>query len=131
MMDESMTICQSDRQLISNLAQKIVRHGMAIPAIFFLDMVKYLSFFGGQLMVFFGPIITVFFPSHSYYKIAELLEDRKNVEFLFTEIERLIKGTDIAYFNASIPQDFDIFGNGIGGQFIRYKSSLAMIYMHA
>ena len=84
-----MTICQSDRQLILNLAQKIVRHGMAIPAIFFLEMVKYLSFFGGQLMIFFGPIITAFIPSHSYYKIAELLEDKKNVEFLLIQIERL------------------------------------------
>ena len=89
MMDNSAAISQSDKQLISNLAGKIVRHGMAIPAIFFLEMVKYLSFFGGQLMVFFGPIITVFIPSHSYYKIAELLEDRKNVEFLLVKIEHL------------------------------------------
>ena len=89
MMDNSAAISQSDKQLISNLAGKIVRHGMAIPAIFFLEMVKYLSFFGGQLMVFFGPIITVFIPSHSYYKIAELLEDRKNVEFLLVQIEQL------------------------------------------
>ena len=89
MMDNIAAISQSDKQLISNLAGKIVRHGMAIPAIFFLEMVKYLSFFGGQLMVFFGPIITVFIPSHSYYKIAELLEDRKNVEFLLVQIEQL------------------------------------------
>ena len=89
MMDNSAIISQSDKQLISNLAGKIVRHGMAIPAILFLEMVKYLSFFGGQLMVFFGPIITVFIPSHSYYKIAELLEDRKNVEFLLVQIEHL------------------------------------------
>ena len=89
MMDNSATISQSDKQLISNFAGKIVRHGMAIPAILFLEMVKYLSFFGGQLMVFFGPIITVFIPSHSYYKIAELLEDRKNVEFLLVQIEQL------------------------------------------
>ena len=89
MMDESMSICQSDKQLISSLAQKIVRHGMAVPAIFFLEMVKYLSFFGGQIMIFFGPIITVFIPSHSYYKMAELLEDKKNVEFLLIQIERL------------------------------------------
>ena len=88
-MDNSAAISQSDKQLISNLAGKIVRHGMAIPAILFLDMAKYLSFFGGQLMVFFGPIITVFIPSHSYYKIAELLEDRKNVEFLLVQIEQL------------------------------------------
>ena len=88
-MDGNLIIKPSDKQLISNLAEKIVRHGMAIPAIFFLEMVKYLSFFGGQLMVFFGPIITVFIPSHSYYKIAELLEDRKNVEFLLVKIEHL------------------------------------------
>ena len=88
-MDGNLIINPSDKQLISNLAEKIVRHGMAIPAIFFLEMVKYLSFFGGQLMIFFGPIITAFIPSHSYYKIAELLEDKKNVEFLLIQIERL------------------------------------------
>ena len=87
-MDNNLAISQSDKQIIINLAKKIVRHGMGIPAIFFLEMVKYLSFFGGQLMVFFGPIITVFIPSHSYYKIAELLEDRKNVEFLLMQIEQ-------------------------------------------
>ena len=88
-MGESISIAQSDKQLISDLAEKVVNHGMAVPAIFFLDMMKYLSFFGGQLMVFFGPIITAFISSQSYYKFAELLEDRNNVEFLLTEIERL------------------------------------------
>ena len=88
-MAESISIAQSDKQLISDLAEKVVHHGMAVPAIFFLDMMKYLSFFGGQLMVFFGPIITAFISSQSYYKFAELLEDRNNVEFLLTEIERL------------------------------------------
>ena len=56
-MGESISITHSDKQLISNLAEKIVRHGMAIPAILFLEMGKYLSFFGAQLMIFFGPII--------------------------------------------------------------------------
>ena len=84
----------ADQQLISQLAKKIVRHGLAVPAIFFLEMVKYLAFFGSQLMVFFGPIITVFITSHFYYKYAELLEDRKNVEFLLTEIERLEKNNN-------------------------------------
>ncbi len=88
-MAESISIAQSDKQLISDLAEKVVNHGMAVPAIFFLDMMKYLSFFGGQLMVFFGPVITAFISSQSYYKFAELLEDRNNVEFLLTEIERL------------------------------------------
>ena len=88
-MAESITISQSDKNLISDLAEKVVNRGMAVPAIFFLDMMKYLSFFGGQIMVFFGPIITAFISSQSYYKFAELLEDRNNVEFLLVEIERL------------------------------------------
>ena len=88
-MDNSVIISQSDRELISKLAHKIVRHGMAVPAIFFLEMVKYMSFIGSQLMVFFGPVITVFIQSESFYKLTHLLEERQNVEFLILEIERL------------------------------------------
>jgi len=89
---ENVTIDHlSDKQLISQLAKKIVRHGLSVPAIFFLEMVKYLAFFGSQLMIFFGPIITAFIASHMYYRYAELLEDRKNVELLLIEIERLEK----------------------------------------
>ena len=88
-MDNSVSVSQADRQLISDLAEKIVKHGMAVPAIFFLEMVKYMSFIGSQLMVFFGPVITVFIQSKSYYKITHLLEERQNVEFLMLEIERI------------------------------------------
>ena len=88
-MDNSVSVSQTDRQLISDLAEKIVKHGMAVPAIFSLEMVKYMSFIGSQLMVFFGPVITVFIQSESYYKITHLLEERQNVEFLMLEIERI------------------------------------------
>jgi hypothetical protein len=88
-MDNSITINPADRKLISDLAHKIVKHGMAVPAIFFLEMVKYMSFFASQLLVFFGPVITVFIQSESYYKITHLLEERRNVEFLMIEIERI------------------------------------------
>ena len=88
-MDNSIPISQSDRKLISDLAQKIVKHGMAVPAILFLEMVKYMSFIGSQLMVFFGPVITVFIQSQSYYRITHLLEERQNVEFLILEIQLL------------------------------------------
>jgi len=84
-----MSITSTDKELIVNLAERIYNHGLSVPAIFFLEMVKYLSFFGSQLLIFFGPIITVFLPSHSYYKVAELLEDRKNIEILLNEIEKL------------------------------------------
>ena len=89
MIENSAYISQSDRQLIIELAEKIVKHGMAVPAIFFLEMVKYMSFIGSQLMVFFGPVITVFIQSKSYYQMTHLLEERQNVEFLMIEIERI------------------------------------------
>ena len=88
-MDNSVTVSQTDRKLISDLAEKIVKHGMAVPAIFSLEMVKYMSFIGSQLMVFFGPVITVFIQSESYYRLTHLLEERQNIEFLILEIERL------------------------------------------
>jgi len=89
MIENSIVINPSDKELISNLAQKIVKHGMAVPAIFFLEMVKYMSFVGSQLLVFFGPVITVFIQSESYYKMTHLLEERQNIEFLMLEIERI------------------------------------------
>ena len=85
----SQSEVKDSKIIITQLAEKIANHGMSTPAIFFLEMVKYVSFLGSQLMVFFGPIITVFVQGHQYYQIAELLEDRDNVEFLLTEIERL------------------------------------------
>ena len=84
-----MSVSNTDKQIIIDLANKIFNHGLSVPAIFFLEMVKYLSFFGSQLLIFFGQIITVFIQSESFYKVAELLEDRKNIELLLKEIERL------------------------------------------
>ena len=73
------------------LAKKIVSHGLTTPAIFFLEMTKYVSFLGSQLMVFFGPIITVFVQGPSYYKYAEILEERDNVEYLIQRLEKSVK----------------------------------------
>ncbi|SVD49847.1 uncharacterized protein METZ01_LOCUS402701 [marine metagenome] len=74
---------------MTKFAEKIVNRGMSVPAILFLDMSKYLSFVSSQLMVFFGPILTTFIRSDGYYQLAELLEDRNNIEYLLTEIERI------------------------------------------
>ena len=84
-----MSTSKTDKQIIIDLAKRIFKHGLSVPAIFFLEIIKYLSFFGSQLLIFFGPIITVFIPTESYYKVAELLEDRKNIEFLLETIESL------------------------------------------
>ena len=77
------------KNILSKFAYGIVNKGMTVPALFFLESTKYMSFIGSQLLVFFGPIITSFVNSEKYYNISELLEDKKNIEFLLDEIERI------------------------------------------
>ena len=79
----------NNKKNMSNLASEIVNRGMAAPAIFFLESSKYISFVGSQFLVFLGPIATCFINNNKYYNIAELLEDKSNIEFLIKEIERI------------------------------------------
>jgi|TARA_B100000035_G_C20881709_1_gene500852 hypothetical protein len=87
---------QPDRSVLTSVAAKIVRHGMTTPAILYLEMAKPLAFLGSQAMVFFGPIVTAFMNNEGYYQLAELLEERDNVEFLMEEIERLEEENKVA-----------------------------------
>ena len=84
-----MTSIEQQEIVIKDIASKIVGHGFSVPAIFFLEMIKYLSFFGSQVLVFFGPLLTIFINSQSYYNFSLILEDRKNVEKLLLEVERM------------------------------------------
>tara|TARA_B100000405_G_scaffold230204_1_gene164605 strand:+ start:421 stop:690 length:270 start_codon:yes stop_codon:yes gene_type:complete len=79
----------NEQNILSKFASKIVDKGMTVPALFFLESTKYVSFIGSQMMVFFGPIMTSFINSEKYYNFSELLEDRDNVEYLLNEIERI------------------------------------------
>lgn len=79
----------NEQDILSKFASKIVDKGMTVPALFFLESTKYVSFVGSQMMVFFGPIVTSFVSSEKYYNFSELLEDRNNIEYLLNEIERI------------------------------------------
>tara|TARA_Y100001970_G_C14248331_1_gene869909 strand:+ start:1229 stop:1492 length:264 start_codon:yes stop_codon:yes gene_type:complete len=82
-------IVESNKKIITNLAEKISNKGMSTPAVFFLESTKYLSFIGSQFLVFLGPVATCFVNDSKYYNFTEVLEDRNNVEFLIEEIERI------------------------------------------
>ena len=77
------------QKIISDLANDIVQRGLSVPAVFFLESTKYVSFIGGQFLVFLGPIATCFINNQKYYDFTKILEKKSNVEFLLTEIERL------------------------------------------
>ena len=79
----------NDQKIISNLAQEIVNRGMSVPAIFFLESTKYISFIGSQFLVFLGPIATCFINNQKYYDFIKILEKKSNIEFLLNEIERM------------------------------------------
>ena len=79
----------NNQKIISRLAADIVKRGVSVPAIFFLESTKYISFIGSQFLVFLGPIATCFINNQKYYNYTSIFEDRKNVEFLISEIEKI------------------------------------------
>jgi len=64
-----------------------VRHRMTVPAIFFLESVKPLSFVGSQALHFFEPMVNAFFQMRDYERFAILMERRENLEVLLVKIE--------------------------------------------
>lgn len=74
-------------ELIEAIAKRIDQFGMLVPAIFFLEMNKPLSYIGGQAMHFFAPIVGVFFNTFEDY--AYFFDDRRNVELLIQKLEGL------------------------------------------
>ena len=81
-------MCNREKQII-DLANDIVIRGMSVPAIFFLESTKYMSFIGSQMLIFLGPIATCFINNSKYYNFAEIIENKNNIELLIMEIERL------------------------------------------
>jgi len=61
---------------------------MTVPAIFFLESMKPLSFVGSQALHFFEPMVRALFTVPEYDRIALLMERRENLEALLVTIER-------------------------------------------
>jgi hypothetical protein len=75
--------------LMNKIAQKVVDMRLSPVAIVFLESSKPLSFIGNQFMIFMQPFYRAFFSYREYEEIAAMLEERKNIETLICEIERL------------------------------------------
>jgi hypothetical protein len=78
-----------DEALLTAIATRVVRMGMAAPAVFFLESVKPLSFVGSQALVFFEPMVRSVFHLAQYERFAHLMEDRDAIERLLEMIEAL------------------------------------------
>lgn len=76
-----------DEALLAAMAGRVVRMGLATPAVFFLESVKPLSFIGSQALIFFEPFVRAFFNITQYEQFARLMEDREALERLLVLIE--------------------------------------------
>jgi len=74
-------------EIIEAIAKRVQQFGLIVPAIFFLEMNKPLSYIGGQAMHFFAPIVGVFFDTFEDY--AYFFDNRQNVELLIQKLESL------------------------------------------
>ena len=79
----------TEKTTLTEFAKKIVDKRVSVLAIFLLESTKHISFIAGQTLIFFGPILTLFVKDKNYYDFINLLEERKNIEFLISEIECL------------------------------------------
>lgn len=74
-------------EIIDAIAKRVQQFGLIVPAIFFLEMNKPISYIGGQAMHFFAPIVGVFFETFEDY--AYFFDNRQNVELLIQKLESL------------------------------------------
>ena len=84
-----MMMENSEKNTLTEFAEKIVNKKASVMAIFLLESMKYISFIAGQTLIFLGPILTFLVNDKKYYDFINLLEKRENVEFLISKIEDL------------------------------------------
>jgi len=80
---------EEDLKLIDAVAGRVVKMGMAVPAVFFLESTKPLSYIGSQVLVFLEPFVKSFLTLKSYDRFVALMEDRNSIELLLRRIEEL------------------------------------------
>jgi hypothetical protein len=77
----------TDEELLDAIAGRVVNMRLGVPAVFFLESTKPLSFVGSQALVFLEPFVQAFLSTEAYSRFARMMEDRQNVEALIRRIE--------------------------------------------
>ena len=77
------------KEVMDRFARKIIDWRMTAPAILFLESAKPLTFLGNQALIFFQAMVQSIFNFKTYDEVAEILEDRDNLEYLLSRIEEL------------------------------------------
>ena len=78
---------EEEDKVLDKLAKMVIKRGMAIPAIMFLESIKPLNYISSQVMVFFEPLVQTIFSFKDYDTFRTALEKRETIEILILRIE--------------------------------------------
>lgn len=95
-------LTQEEIETLDVLAERVVKMGMATPAIIFLESMRPMGYLGSQLMLFFRPIIDTAvdganiavnpfglkMSAEFYNRLQRVLEKRASIEALIVRIEK-------------------------------------------
>lgn len=82
-------LTREEAEAVDRVARFVVRFGLTVPAVLWLESMRPLSFVGSQFMHVLSPSVTSFLPTNEWDALASLLEERNGVEHLITRIEAL------------------------------------------
>lgn len=74
-------------QIMDMITDRIVRHGLVTPAIFFFQMGKPLAFIGSQSVFMASPFLGAIFDERMIEDFGHVMSDRENVETLLVMLE--------------------------------------------
>lgn len=80
-------LSKEDEVWLDSIADKIVRRGLAQPAVLFLESTKPVHFVAGQTARFLDPIFSIVVPENGLERLAGLLENRPAAERLIRALE--------------------------------------------
>ena len=80
-------LTEEQLEIIERNAKYIVKKGMGTIAILFIDSMKPLSFVGSQMLQIANPILTLIPYFKDFDKVAEMMEDKENVNYFLNRIE--------------------------------------------
>jgi len=76
-------------EVVDKLAAKVIRFGLAVPAILFLETARPMNYVGSQTLAFFEPIVRGLFNWREYTEFYQFLEHRGSIELIIQRIEHL------------------------------------------
>ena len=85
--DKPLQITPLQEASVDKVADFLVRFGMTTPALFTLETMRPLSYVGSQFMHILTPAVSTFLTSEAWNEMADLLEDRRGMDYVLKRIE--------------------------------------------